>query len=220
MKRALLGLALLMILGFVGRFWGADPVGSDAPKAQALELRDAPTDAVRDTHAASRSEIPRAASAKRRTQHTQKLAALRRALKEWEAASKSPAPAGATDLERTPTKTEAKLAQSYIMNAIEEMKPLLLECYTAALEDDPGLGEGKMLVEFEVVGDHELGGVIAESRILEERSELVAPGLNECLRESMYALELPEPEGRGRLKVTYPFQFTQPRDEVPEEAEL
>ncbi len=73
-----------------------------------------------------------------------------------------------------------------------------------ALEENPGLS-GKVTVKFSVIGDPELGGLIEDSSILEETvgSEI----LNECIRETMYAVKLDPPKEGGVLKISYPFRF-------------
>ena len=99
------------------------------------------------------------------------------------------------------------LSQRYIGKKIIELNPLLKECYVTEMEDR-GHVSGKVLVEIGFVGDDEYGGLVEEVKILEsqlsrERSEYFL----ECLRESLYAIQLDAPEWGGRKTVKMPFHF-------------
>ena len=98
------------------------------------------------------------------------------------------------------------LDPEYIRTRVRELVPLLRECYELALDEQAGLG-GRLTVEFVIAGEPDVGGVIEESRILEE-STLVHPTLHECVRETLYTLELDPPENGGRVTVRYPFNFS------------
>lgn len=107
------------------------------------------------------------------------------------------------------------LDESYIRDAMEAMIPLLNECYELAREQAPEL-EGRLVLNYTIGGEPEVGGVVEEVSIHEE-SELRHPLLDECVQETIYTTELPAPEEGGRVEVTYPLQFA-PED--PEEAGL
>lgn len=99
------------------------------------------------------------------------------------------------------------LPQRYIGKKIIELHPLLKECYVKEMEDR-GHVSGKVVVEISLVGDDEYGGLVEEVNILEsklsrERSE----SFLECLRESLYAIQLDAPEWGGRKTVQFPFFF-------------
>ncbi len=110
---------------------------------------------------------------------------------------------GATPEEESPSGT---LSGDYIRSAMKEIQPLIKECYQNALAAKPDLS-GRMVVSFEIAGDSELGGLVTESKLDPERSTITSPGLKECVRETMYALELPAPEGGGTVEVNMPFIF-------------
>ncbi|MBW2461891.1 MAG: AgmX/PglI C-terminal domain-containing protein [Deltaproteobacteria bacterium] len=100
-----------------------------------------------------------------------------------------------------------RLDPAYIREAVRELQPLIAECYELAREEDDSLA-GRLVLEFDIEGEAEVGGVIASSAIGDE-STLRHPTLDECVRETIYTLELPAPEGGGMVHVRYPFTFSQ-----------
>lgn len=137
--------------------------------------------------------------------HRARLLEIMRKLREArQAAGSESAPTGSA-APADPSKP-GKLSRDYIKGALGEITPLIKECYHNALASNPGLG-GRIVVQFEIVGDSELGGLVAESKIDPERSQVTSPGLEECVRETMYALELKAPEGGGKVKVSMPYTF-------------
>jgi hypothetical protein len=99
------------------------------------------------------------------------------------------------------------LDKDYIKARIaEDLVPIAKECYESALEDDPKLA-GKIVMQFGIAGDDEVGGVVDEASV-DPSSTLTHPALGECMRESMMSLSFPAPEGGGRVAVTYPFEFS------------
>lgn len=99
------------------------------------------------------------------------------------------------------------LDKDYIRARIQEdLVPIAKECYESALEDDPKLA-GKIVMQFGIAGDDEVGGVVDEASV-DPSSTLTHPALGECMRESMMSLSFPAPEGGGRVAVTYPFEFS------------
>lgn len=175
----------------------AAPPGGAAPAEPtppAMGSRPEPSAAgsIRRVGAARAAELRRAmARAHRDAERERRIAAS--PAPEAEAEPDAPAPTGT-------------LPKEYIQDAVRDLKPLLGECYELALHEDGAL-QGRLLVEFWIVGDPELGGVVEDSQILQDESTLRHPVLDECIRETMYGLELPAPEAGGRMKVRYPFQF-------------
>jgi len=108
------------------------------------------------------------------------------------------------------------LDAEYIRQSIREIAPLIEECYELALEETPAL-EGRLVAEFSIVGEPEVGGIVERSEVLAE-STLSSPTLNECVRQTIYTVELEPPEGGGRVDVRYPFIFRR-GDERDEERE-
>ncbi len=99
-----------------------------------------------------------------------------------------------------------RLDPAYIREAVRELQPLIAECYELALEEDDTLA-GRLVLEFDIEGEPEVGGVVEDSAIGDE-STLTHPTLDECVRETIYTLELPAPEGGGMVHVRYPFTFS------------
>jgi hypothetical protein len=95
--------------------------------------------------------------------------------------------------------------KDYLKAQIRGLQPLLRECYEQALERQPGL-TGKLVVDFAIEGEPDAGALVTESAI-DPTSSLHEAGLAECVRETMYALELPAPTTGGRVRVKYPFVF-------------
>ena len=102
----------------------------------------------------------------------------------------------------------AKLDKEYSQARVREIVPLVKECYDLAMSEHPGI-EGKVVVDFTIQGDDELGGVISDSRLKDPDAEQRYPVLAECVRETMYAIRIDPPEGGGVVRVTYPFIFRQ-----------
>ncbi len=100
------------------------------------------------------------------------------------------------------------LDKEYIQSVIQEdLLPIATECYQSALDDDPELG-GRMMLEFSIVGDASVGGLVDEVSIDEEASTFKHPSLGECMTESTASLLFDPPEQGGRMVVRYPFVFT------------
>jgi hypothetical protein len=99
----------------------------------------------------------------------------------------------------------------YIQDAVRAIQPLIAECYELALHEDQTL-EGRLVVEFDIEGEPDAGGVV-EGTSINEDSTLHHPTLEECVRETLYVLELPAPEGGGFVHVRYPFGFSNEESE-------
>ena len=105
-----------------------------------------------------------------------------------------------------PALPETDMDKKYIRAAVREMVPLLGECYEAGLERDPKLG-GKVVVDFTIEGEPDVGGVVGESKIDPTQSDLADPAVLECVQETMYALKIDPPPNGGVVRVHYPFLF-------------
>lgn len=102
--------------------------------------------------------------------------------------------------------------REYVRDAVRGLLPLLVECYTAALEAQPTLA-GKLVVSFTIEGEPGIGGLVTESAVDLEKSEIQDPDFGQCVQETMFALEIDPPADGGSVKVTYPFLF-QPKPET------
>jgi hypothetical protein len=89
---------------------------------------------------------------------------------------------------------------------MQEIVPLIKECYDVALEQEPTMG-GKIVVEFVIIGEEEIGGLVESSQVVAEQSDVKSPPFLECVQETMYAIELDAPEGGGSTTIRYPFNF-------------
>ncbi len=98
------------------------------------------------------------------------------------------------------------LDKDYVRMQVRALLPLLAECYTHALERDPKLA-GELVVHFDIVGEPEVGGSVDGSEIVTEGSTITDPEMLECVRETMYGLELAAPPAGGIVSITYPFAF-------------
>ena len=114
----------------------------------------------------------------------------------------------------------ASIEAEYIRDAVRAVQPLLAECYELALAAARDAGEeppqGRLVMRFEIMAEPEVGGVVDESEVLEV-SDVRHPTLDECFAETLYTLELPAPEGGGRITVRHPFVLAPDGD--PSEAE-
>lgn len=112
-----------------------------------------------------------------------------------------------------PRRAAGSLAPDYIREQIQDVTPLIRECYDAALSTDPDLG-GRVTVEMKLIGEEEIGGLIESSVVLAEESDVATPDFLECVSETMYAVELDAPEGGGAVTIRYPFHFrAEPTDD-------
>src|SRR5690606_27381200 len=92
------------------------------------------------------------------------------------------------------------------------------ECYTMALEDTPGLA-GRVMTEFVISGEPEVGGLVEESTISDDGTTIAHPGMRECMRETLYSIEFEPPPDGGRVMVRYPFEVRPDVEQEPGEAE-
>ncbi len=99
-----------------------------------------------------------------------------------------------------------QLRKEYIQQRVkEDLVPLAVECYESALEDDADI-EGRLVMNFKIYGEPDVGGVVDEVEMAED-SEITHADMVECMRESMMSMSFDPPEDGGVLEVTYPFVF-------------
>ncbi|HEY1551631.1 MAG TPA: sigma-70 family RNA polymerase sigma factor [Kofleriaceae bacterium] len=101
------------------------------------------------------------------------------------------------------------LDRAYIRSAMQELIPLLTECYQAGVDRDPKLA-GTVAVDFTIEGEPGVGAVIGDSKIDPDPAQttLGDPDVRECIQETMYALEIDPPAHGGVVHVHYPFAFS------------
>ncbi len=111
----------------------------------------------------------------------------------------------------------ARVDKAYLQSRIRELIPLIKECYELARDETPEL-EGTVVVNFTIVGDEGEGALVTHSEVRPHDGQLPpSPTLAECVRETMYALQMEAPEGGGQINVTYPFRFSLAAPETPSE---
>jgi RNA polymerase sigma-70 factor (ECF subfamily) len=103
-----------------------------------------------------------------------------------------------------PTVPPPPIDADYVRNQIKDLLPLVQECFENALVTHPNL-EGRILVSFSIVGDPSVGGLVADSHVVDDKSTIQDPGVRECIQETMYAARFPPPPEGGEVKVEYPF---------------
>ncbi|MCB9590656.1 MAG: AgmX/PglI C-terminal domain-containing protein [Polyangiaceae bacterium] len=204
----------------IGFLWFVLRGGPPASQTDASQVKAS-------AHATSSSSAPRAtlgprasvepsASAPRKRGGRERRDEMRRRIYEAfkqapppEAPAPKPAKAATAPAPAAPqsAKPRGTLPKGYIQKRIrEDFIPLAKECYEAALERDPDLG-GKLTVNFEIVGDESVGGIV-ESAELAEDSEIQDEEFMYCMRESMLSMTFEPPKGGGSVGVTYPFLFS------------
>ncbi len=92
--------------------------------------------------------------------------------------------------------------------------PLIRECYELALHEQQDL-EGRLVVEFDIEGEADAGGVVERASI-HDNSTLRHAILDECVAQTLYTLELPAPSSGGVVHVRYPFAFSNDPDSEDE----
>ncbi|MEZ4392849.1 MAG: hypothetical protein R3A48_17320 [Polyangiales bacterium] len=93
----------------------------------------------------------------------------------------------------------------------EDFLPMASACYDSLLQRRPA-GEGRVTMEFEIVADANLGGLVEDARFVGDAGAPDA-GVWEgefltCMRESMMTVAFLRPEGDGRMTVRYPFRLS------------
>ena len=87
----------------------------------------------------------------------------------------------------------------------EDLFPLALDCYSDALKRDPKLA-GKLVVYFRVIGDHKVGGVVDEAKLV-DGTTIDDREMQTCVRESMMSVSFDAPPHDGEVTVVYPIEF-------------
>lgn len=111
-----------------------------------------------------------------------------------------PAPVGAGNQANKP------LGQYIERTMREQFLPLAGECYTALLESLPNAA-GNVMLEFSVLGDPAVGGVVVDVNLGPETT-LTNPEFRTCMSESMYAIVFDAPPGKdGTVTVKQSFEL-------------
>ena len=97
----------------------------------------------------------------------------------------------------------------YIREPYMQIRPLLKECYQKHIEDVAEVS-GNITMVFTIISDEEYGGLIEASAVVGESEIAISEGLNECLKESMYAMKLPALSGVKKIRIEMPMTFATP----------
>lgn len=100
----------------------------------------------------------------------------------------------------------AQLDAKYIRSVVRGALPLLRECFTLARDSAPD-AEGKVVVEFTIVGEKDIGGLVESATIISDNALSKNKAMAECVTETMMSLEYAAPEDGGKVMVKYPFVF-------------
>lgn len=219
-------IALVIVTVYEGRVLLGNDHGETVVRAgeSARAASDeAPTAAAPTTPASEPTATAPAPREPRRFATPDERAALSRAIeraRERRAASAAPSsaeapPPEAPTLARPPV---GVLDKDYIQERVRDVLPLLAECYTMALEDTPDLA-GRVMTEFVISGEPDVGGLVEESTISDEGTTIAHPGMRECMRETLYSIEFEPPPNGGKVLVRYPFLFAPDGESDPGEAQ-
>lgn len=125
-----------------------------------------------------------------------------------EAAAPPPAPTfGSMPVMGLDDAGNPRVDPKYIQKRVrEDLFPLALGCYTDALKRSPRLA-GRLNVYFRVMGDHKVGGVVDEVKLV-DGTTIDDPEMQTCVRESMMSVSFDAPPQDGALTVVYPIEFS------------
>jgi hypothetical protein len=99
------------------------------------------------------------------------------------------------------------LSREYLQQRIrEDFYPLAQACYAEALAKQPEL-RGQIVVDFMIVGDAKVGGIVDQAKI-NDRTDVTDAEFVGCIRESMLSMVFAPPDNDGWVTVTYPFKFS------------
>jgi hypothetical protein len=204
-RAALIGVFVGLVVGALLVWWysrtrdAADPPASMPGTGSVAS--NSPT-ATPDAAAIAGDAAPAEARPKRMTQDQR--AALIETIRE--SYRKRTTTTGATPSGPPPALPEVPVDKEYIRSAVRELIPLLSECYQEGLARDPAL-QGNVVVDFTIEGEPGVGAVIGESKIVDAKTDLKDPLVQECIAETMHALQISPPANGGTIRVTYPFAF-------------
>ncbi len=204
----------------VGLSWGGHLVTRTEPKAIAVESKpvngEVGTTAQVGTDQSERTAVSKGpeqdARARKRKQLLAAIETARNARMARNEEVSSSQPTQQAQTPHTPALAPGVLDKDYIREQMDEILPLVKECYEQTLERRPNIS-GKAVVEFSIVGEEDVGGIIELSEFDPEASTIEDAEFSECIQETMYGLEFDPPQSGGRVVVKYPFEFRRVNDE-------
>jgi hypothetical protein len=216
MKRARLvvlvtcGALLALGLGLARR--GAS-VPFAAPEEHARALAAAAQTSRSADDLPSMQTAPRGHSTPAQTLHDRQArdAVRERLVAAWSRAGSTPTatPAAYAPMPEAP---DGGVDPGYVRERVrEDFIPMARQCYDELLARAPDAG-GRIVVNFTIVGDEKVGGVIDEASI-GDASTLTDERMATCFRESMMSMAFRPPKGAGKVTVEYPFELAPGEDE-------
>lgn len=97
------------------------------------------------------------------------------------------------------------LSKEYIRKQIQEVRPLVAECYENAYPSG-SRPSGDLMLHFTLEGEPGVGGIVSASAVA-GGSLAGNPELSRCVTETLYTLAFEPPAAGGRVEVHYPFHF-------------
>jgi hypothetical protein len=97
----------------------------------------------------------------------------------------------------------AGYAKSIQARVREDLLPMAGSCYEILLAKRADAG-GTIMVEFEIIHDETLGGVVNEP-LIGDGGTLRDDELSTCIRESLSNISFEAPPGKGRVTIKYPL---------------
>ncbi len=99
-----------------------------------------------------------------------------------------------------PTCTDDDCTSSYLQSIVEQALPLLKSCASERLAQDPAAEfSGDIRVSCTLATEPEVGAVITSSVIVDDHTTLADPQVRDCVRDTMYALEIDPAQIEGDL---------------------
>ena len=208
LKWTVVGLVLFFVGGMV---WFGRASHDTSPSMSAEYVTPARTPARTPASPPSREGVPASTAHElEKPQTREKLLHAIRSTRERRIAASSPA-STTTQGQRPSPSLESDDGGSdpdseYLQETIGELLPMIVDCYTQARANEPTLA-GTLVVNFTIEGEPGVGGLVTESAIDQESSDIVDAELGECVQETMFALEIEPPTNGGIVRGTYPFTF-------------
>jgi len=103
----------------------------------------------------------------------------------------------------SPTAETATVSRESVQAAVREVLPALQRCYESSLKMKAD-SRGVVRVAFTLQAS-DGGGSLKDAEILD--SDLANPVADACLLDVVAAAHFPIPEGKGEVRVTYPFRL-------------
>jgi hypothetical protein len=96
--------------------------------------------------------------------------------------------------------------RAYIHDVMaDQLVPAALDCHIQMLREDPEY-RGRIVLNFTIIADEEIGGVVDEV-VLGDETDVDDAQFLECMQSAMYETLFPPPEAGGEIRVSYPLDF-------------